>query len=193
MKKLSEEEIELSRIQRKSLKKTLQKQKHFSKILVNFALFLLIEAIFAGIFMTANVDYSEATAENTEKIICKIDKIHRSGAGRNSPYVFVSGGREFFLFNPGNSAYQFHDEIVSKEFVTLTVKKRATLFGHQDIVDIRTENIVYYDIDTANEFYKDSRFYASLWTIFFWLSYSIIHGLVIIFDIFAYRSKKYFV
>ena len=192
MKKLSKEEIELARAQRKYHKKTLQKQKHFSRILVHFALFFLIEAIFAGIFMSINADYSEATEENTEKIVCKIDKIHRASAGRNSPYIFVSGELEFLLFNPGNSAYQFHDEIISEESVTVTVKKRVTLLGHKNIVDIRTANTVYYDISAANEFYKDSRASATLWVGFFCFAYTLMHGLIIIFEIHAYRAKKHF-
>ena len=192
MKKLSKEEILENRAKQKANKKSLQKKKHLKKLIAHCILFFIIEAVFTGIFLTINFDYAEATSENTEKIICQIDKIHRAGAGRNSPYIFVSGEREFVLFNPGNSAYQFHDEIISQEYVTLTVKKRQALLGHHDIVDIRTEKSVYYDITSANEFYKDSRASATIWVGFFCFAYTLVHGLIIIFDIHAYRSKKHF-
>lgn len=192
MKKLTREEILENRTQRKEHKKSFQKKKRLKKLITHCILFFIIEALFISIFLIINLDYAEATAENTEKIVCKIDKIHRAGAGRNSPYVFVSGEREFVFFNPGNSAYQFHDEIISQESLTLTVKKRATLLGHHDIVDIRTEKFVYYDISAANEFYKDSRASAVLWVGFFCFAYTLMHGLIIIFDIHAYHTKKHF-
>lgn len=192
MKKFLKGEIIENRVRRKEYKKSLQKKKRLKKLITHCILFFIIEVLFISIFLIINLDYAEATTENTEKIVCKIDKIHRAGAGRNSPYVFVSNEREFVFFNPGNSAHKFHDEIISQESVTLTVKKRATLLGHHDIVDIRTKKFVYYDISTANEFYKDNRTFSTLWAGFFCFAYTLIHVLIIIFDIHAYHTKKHF-
>ncbi len=190
MPKLSKEEVFENRKQRKAQKKRDAKNSDLKRIIKKIAIFIIIEAVFIVAFAAANSDYAEATENNTEKIVCKIDKIYDMGAGANSPYAFVANGKEYRFFHPRHSIYKSHDDIIAEPSVTLTVKIRASFFGYRDIVDIRTENTVYYDISSANEFNRSNRTYAALGIGMFWLPYTVIQGLLISFDIHAYVKKK---
>jgi hypothetical protein len=157
--------------------------------------FFIIEILILYTYVSVQRTYEEANADNTEQKICKIDDIYLDTWGRhNIPYHIVADSETylFFLYDHPASMKDVKEQLMREPSVQITVKRHKKMWLPEsrtfEIVDIRTDDHVYFDIDHANSWNNEQRPLGNFATVFGWISYTVIAGYILIF----YRGEKVF-
>jgi hypothetical protein len=128
-------------------------------------------------------------------MICKIDNIYSIDTiSRNDPYYIVIDEETYKIcsyYNQPKSMKYITEHLLMEPSVTITIKKSKPILFMKgetfEIVDIRTDNLVYWDQDYVNSWLNHQRHMGSGAIIFLWISYTLIAGYIVIF----YRCKVF--
>ena len=145
-----------------------KKKSKKSKISIkNIIKFIIIEVLLVCLLISVCFANRQHTEDNTEKIYTKVDSVEFPLV-----YSYYSSGRPIYLVI-GNEKYPmyWHDrkksyeeivpDLLAEEEVQLTLAKSslATFIfdSKMEIVDIRSENTVYYDVSITNQWNANNK------------------------------------
>ena len=178
----------------KNKKSNISYKKIFIKRLITF---LLIQIIFLFFLILIQHDYAGVNSDNTTQIHCKIDNIYffNTIGRRHDPYCVDIGEETYILhwnINQPGKMKDVKDYILSEKKVTITIKNRKNIlsywkFNTFEIVDIRTDNTVYFDMHYVDEWEDMQRGYGMVGFFMLWIPYTLLAGYILIF----YRGEKF--
>ncbi len=159
--------------QKKKKKKDPYKQKKFKKALTKA---IVIEIVIILFFSLAIYEQRTPTEENTYQITGKIEDYHISRSVRYRDYVFWMDGvkynlNRFFYTSREDSSQDRIDRIMTENEVTLTVMETFSI--GKWIVDIRSENQIYHDIEDEQSYRNSQRTSAIVGFIIIFVIYNV--------------------
>ena len=133
------------------------------KILANVIKFLIIESLLISLLIVTCWGNRQHTETNTTKIYGKIDSIDLphvySALSSNQPTYFEVNGEQYVMYwkDGSRSVEDVVPELLGETAIIITLAK-SRLFGNEmEVVDIRTEDTVYYDVSITNEWNENNR------------------------------------
>lgn len=143
------------------------KKKKSRKLTKDIIKFIITEVLLVYLLISVCFANRQYTEDNTIKIYVKVDSVDFPLV-----YSYYSSGRPIYLI-VGNEKYAmyWHDrkksyreivpDLLAEEEVALTLAKSSLakfIFGSKmEIVDIRSENTVYYDISATNNWNTNNK------------------------------------
>lgn len=143
---------------KKKKKKDPYKQKKFRKALTKA---ILIEIAIILFFSCAIYEQRTPTEENTYQITGKVEDYHIDHLSRHNwnYYFWIDGVKykldRFFHTSREDSSQTRIDQIMAEDEITLTVMDSFRI--GKWIVDIRSQNTVYHDIEDAQDYRSSQR------------------------------------
>ena len=143
------------------------KKKKPKKSIKNIVKFIVIEVLLVCLLLSVCFDNRQHTEYNTEKIYTKVDSVEfplvYSLYSSGRPIYLVIGNEKYAMYwhDKKNSYRDLVPDLLAEEEVQLTLAKSSLaefIFGSKmEIVDIRSENTVYYDVSITNQWNANNK------------------------------------
>ena len=141
------------------------KKKHkenLVKLLKTIVFFVLSEIILVCLFFSVTVNNSQLNENNTIKNVVKINEVYvQKNPNRSDKLYFLINTEEYYLvwhdFNKGYT--NILQDLKFEDSVVITVRNSSNIFSweqRKEIVDIRTEEDIYYDIRYSNIYREEN-------------------------------------
>ena len=139
------------------------KKKKSRKLTKDIIKFIITEVLLVYLLVSVCFANRQYTEDNTIKIYVKVDSVDFPLV-----YSYYSSGRPIYLI-VGNEKYAMHwhdrknsyqdlvPDLLAEEEVALTLAKSFIFGNEMEIVDIRSENTVYYDISATNNWNANNK------------------------------------
>lgn len=166
---------------KKKLQPSVKPQNVFWEAVKYSLIFVSIQVVILSLFFVMLHDTRQKNSDNTEIITGTVEKIEtwKPFRAHSSLQIFITvDGEEFFLSWENISAL---DGIKEEKTIYLTIlkDKDITYWGNQrEIVDIRSDSKVYYDIAIHNSHMRFSRIGACIFIPVIWLFFTFWFGLM---------------
>ena len=139
------------------------KKNNFKKLIKNIIKFVIIEVLLICLLIAVLFDNRQYTEYNTIKIYTKVDSVDfpvvYSGYSSRKAIHLVVGNEKYAMYwhDRKNSYRNLVPDLLDEQKVQLTLAKSFIFGDEMEIVDIRSENTVYYDISITNNWNKNNQ------------------------------------
>ena len=158
----------------------------------SFLIFLICELIWMLVFSMLFFSTKQATPQNTHFVDTKIIDVNTNYLQRNGYTVYLQTREQSYFIdwisynesyserNPNNALKGLIDE--SRVMLTCLNAPKKTIFSNNkifEVVDVRTESKIYYNIDDYNKSMKENRVWGFIPLSIFWLFFTGVFAFVI--------------
>ena len=165
---MDKDEIVRKRKEKKLIKKREKQRKRKRKLVKNIVLFVIVQALFIGIFSVMQNQSRIATNENTQTIIGFAEDVFKSDLNKQLNIYFDSEAYRYGagLFNQYSGDNLPKDLLAEKLYVKY-YKCIGTYGFYNTIVDLRSETKTYYTMNDYNDYSRLARTESIIFFVFF--------------------------
>ena len=169
---------------KKKLQPSVKPQNVFWEAVKYSLIFIAIQTVILSLFFVVLYDTRPKNSENTEVIAGIVENVTIWDPPKQAPQIYITvNGEEFYLYWI-NSAESYKTALVGlkeEQNIYLTVQKTKDIGywkNQREIVDIRSNSQVYYDISYHNSHMRFSRIGACIFIPIIWLFFTFWSGLM---------------
>ena len=150
---MDKDEINRKRKEKKLIKKKEKLRKQKRKLIKKIMLFVIVQALFIGVFSVMLNQSRIATNENTKTIVGFAEDVSKSNLNKQIHICFDSEDYRYGagLFNK-YSGDNLVKDLLSKKLYVKYYKCIGTFGFYNQIVDLRSETKIYYTMNNYNDY-----------------------------------------
>lgn len=138
-------------------------KKRKKKLIKNIIKFFIIEVLLVFLLISVCFSNRQYTEDNTIKIYTKVDSVDFPGvysgySSRKAIHLVVDNEKYAMYWHDRTNSYRnLVPDLLNEQEVQLTLAKSFIFGDEMEIVDIRSENTVYYDISITNNWNENNQ------------------------------------